>query len=317
MKSYREYLPYGAGLAISLIFGLSFMFTKQALDVFSPIHLLSFRFLLAAIVLSVLAMFNIVKLQLKGKPIKELLLLTAFQPVLYFISETIGVKLTSSSQAGMMIALIPIVVTILAVPFLKEKPSFIQVLFILTSVSGVFLIFIMSGNLKFDGHLAGLLSLLGAVSSAAIYNILSRKLSKNYTSIEITFVMMWVGAIVFNIIAVFQSILTGSLSNHFSGFSSLPALFSILYLGIISSICAFFMVNYMLSRLSAARAGVFSNLTTVVSILAGIFIKHESFYWYQAVGGVLILAGVFGTNYFDRQKLESKTLLKPVDNVRI
>ncbi|MFZ5354108.1 MAG: DMT family transporter [Bacillota bacterium] len=304
MNKYREYLPYLAGLAISLIFGLSFMFTKQALDAFPAIHLLSFRFLLAALVLTVLVKLKIIKVQLRGKPIKKLMLLTLFQPVLYFIFETLGVKLTSSSQAGMMIALIPVVVTLFALIFLNERPTKTQLAFIILSVSGVLFIFFMSGNLSFGGHFTGLLSLLGAVLAAGVYNILSRKLSKVYTPVEITFVMMWVGAIVFNIIALGQSVITGNLNTHFSGFAYLPALVSVLYLGTLSSILAFFMVNYMLSKLSAARAGVFSNLTTVISIIAGVFIRQESFYWYQLTGGIMILAGVIGTNYFGRQKTE-------------
>lgn len=302
------YFPYLAGLAISIIFGLSFMFTRQALDAFPTIHLLSFRFLLAAIVLTVLAKLGLIKLSFGGKPIKQLLLLSLFQPVLYFIFETLGVKLTSSSQAGMMIALIPVIVTIMAILFLKESPTMLQLFFILLSVSGVLFIFVMSGNLKFNGHFIGLLCLLGAVLAAGVYNILSRKLSKTYTAGEITFVMMWVGAIVFNVIAFTQSIINKTLNIHFAGFSHLPAVISILYLGTISSIFAFFMVNYMLSKLSAARAGVFSNLTTVISILAGIFIKHEPFHWYQLIGGILILSGVFGTNYFGSKEIKKEVL---------
>lgn len=286
------------------------MFTKQALDSFQPIHLLSMRFLIASVTLSLLALFKVIKLDFKGKPIKELLILTLFQPVFYFTLETIGVNLTSSSQAGMMIALIPVIVTILAVIFLKEIPTKLQTFFIFTSVIGVMFILSMSGNLEIGGHFLGMLCLLGAVFSGATYNILSRKLSTQFKPVEITFVMMWVGAITFNIIAFSQSLLNGTLNTHFSGFSSFTAVMSLFYLSILSSICAFFMLNYMLGKLPAARSGVFANLTTVVSILAGIFIKNELVHWYQLVGGILIIIGVWGTNYFSEKPLSKNINLK-------
>jgi drug/metabolite transporter (DMT)-like permease len=293
-----KYLPYVAGIAISIIFGMSFMFTRQALDSFGTFHLLAFRFTLAALMLSILALIGVIKVEFRNKPIKELLLLCFFQPIAYFIFETIGVKLTSSSQAGMMIALIPVIVTLMAVVFLKESPNKMQSLFIFVSVLGVLFIIAMSGNLNAGGNLIGIAVLMGAVISGATYNILSRKLSSHYKPLEITFVMMWVGSICFNTIAVVSSIMQGTLHSYFSGFSSWQAVSSILYLGILSSICAFFMLNYMLSKLTASSSAVFSNLTTVISIAAGVFIRHESFYWYQLAGGALIILGVWGTNYY-------------------
>lgn len=297
MKS-SKYLPYIAGIAVSIIFGMSFMFTKQALDSFSTFHLLAFRFTLASLALTVLAIFGVIKIELKNKPIKELLLLCLFQPITYFICETIGVKLTSSSQAGMMIALIPVVVTLMAVVFLKENPSRTQILFVVVSVLGVLFIIALSGDLSASASLLGILALLGAVLSGGTFNILSRKLSTHFKPVEITFIMMWVGALCFNAIALANSIRQGNVTGYFNGFSSWQAVSAILYLGILSSICAFFMLNYMLSKLTASSSAVFSNLTTVISIIAGVFIRHEPFHWYQLVGGAMIILGVWGTNYY-------------------
>lgn len=294
----NKYLPYIAGIAVSLIFGMSFMFTKQALDSFKTFHLLAFRFALAALVLGILALFGVIKIQLKSKPIKEFYLLCLFQPIAYFIFETIGVKLTSSSQAGMMIALIPVLVTLMAMVFLKEIPNRAQGVFIIVSVLGVLFILALSGNPDTGGSFLGIAALMGAVLSGGTFNILSRKLSRYYTPVEITFAMMWVGAVCFNVIALLQSTIDGSLNTYFSGFSNWSAVSAIFYLGVLSSICAFFMLNYMLSKLTASSAAVFTNLTTVVSVLAGVFIMREPFFWYQLIGGVLIVLGVWGTNYY-------------------
>lgn len=298
MKKYEIYLPYLAGLAVSLIFGLSFMFTKQALETLPTTLLLSYRFSLAAILLTLLWLLGAIKIDLKNKPLRKLMVLSMFQPIAYFIFETTGVKLTTSSEAGIMIALIPIVVTILAAIFLKERPGKAQLFFIFSSVLGVIFIVSMSGIESSTAHFAGILSLFGAVLAAGVYNILSRKLSSSYTPVEITFAMMWTGAIVFNTISIITGFINGNLEKYAIILDTKGTLIPILYLGILSSVCAFFMQNYMLSKMPASNSSVFSNLTTVVSIIAGVFIRHEAFHWYQLAGGIIIILGVWGTNRF-------------------
>jgi drug/metabolite transporter (DMT)-like permease len=304
LKKTGIFLPYLAGLAMATIFGLSFMFTKQALETLPAMLLLSCRFVLASLLLTLLWGMGLIKLSFKGKPFKQLLMLSFFQPIAYFIFETIGVKLTSSSEAGIMIALIPVVVTILAAIFLDEKPGRVQLVFILASVLGVAFISLMSGSSNSSSHFAGLFCLLGAVLAGSTYSILSRKLSNNYTPVEITFVMMWTGAAVFSIVAAASGIISGELHKYPAYMSTSGTLIPILYLGILSSVCAFFMLNYMLSKLPATNSVVFSNLTTVISIAAGVFVRHEAFHWYQLAGGIMIILGVWGTNrYKPKQQL--------------
>lgn len=293
-----KYLPVLAGLGVACIFGLSFMFTKEALEVTGPFHLLAFRFTLAALFLSLLKLTGLIRLEIKGKNLGLLLLLVIFQPGIYFLCETLGIEKTTSSEAGMVIALIPVFVAIFSRIFLNENPRLPQWLFIMVSVAGVIFIIFMKGRLEMGGSLAGVFFLLGAVFSAAFYNILSRKLSLEFKPVELTYFMMWFGAIIFNFITVIRLVRTGKLASYFSPLTNSSSLISILYLGLFSSVGAFFLVNFMLSRMEAARSAVFTNLTTVISILAGVLVRGEPFYWFQVVGAILILLGVWGANYY-------------------
>ena len=298
MKQQSTILPVLAGIAVSIFFGLSFMFTKTALDVLTPFHLLGLRFTFAAITLTLLYLFKLVKIELKGKNLKPLFLIALFQPVGYFISETMGVNMTSSSEAGMIIALIPVFVVIIGALFLKEQPTFIQMIFIIMSVVGVVFIVLMGGKSGASGNTLGMIILLGAVISAAAYNVLSRKLSLHFNPFEITFVMMWVGAIAFNGTALIQAAQKGEIGSYFAPLANMNVLISIVFLGILSSVAAFLLLNYMLSKMEASTTAVYLNMTTVVSIIAGVIFRSEAFYWYHMVGAIMILAGVWGTNHF-------------------
>ncbi len=55
----------------------------------------------------------------------------------------------------------------------------------------------MAGSVDVGDNFQGMVILLGAVFAASTYNILARKSSLHFTSIEITYVMMTVGLIVF------------------------------------------------------------------------------------------------------------------------
>ncbi len=303
----KELLPVISGITVSMIFGFSFLFTKKGLEFFTPFHLLSLRFAFASICLLLLHLTKIIRVDFRGKKVSSLILLSCVQPVLYFIFETYGLKHSTSLEAGIMIALIPIVVAIMAYFFLREKVNIKQLLFIAISFLGVMLIVIFKSTSSFGGSITGILFLLGAVISGGFYNILSRKSSSNFTPIEITFVMMNVGAVVFTCISLTEFISGNNLYGYVEPLLKPEAILSVTYLGVLSSIVAFFLVNFMLSKLEATKSSIFGYLTTVISVIAGVSINGERLEWYHIFGCVFIIMGIWGTNYFGRK------LKNPID----
>jgi drug/metabolite transporter (DMT)-like permease len=315
MNFKRNVLPYLAALVTYSVFGLSFLFSKKALGTVDPLTLLSFRFLTAFSVMSLLILFKFIKINYKGKQLRGLILLGLMQPLSYFIFETYGIKHSSSSQAGLMIALIPIVVCIMAAYFLKEKPTLIQCVFIIVSICGVALIILMNGSNGTNGNMLGIVLLFGAVISAAVFTIVSRKISSIFTSLELTYFMMSIGAISFTTLSISQHAYEGTFRNYFTPLLEKDFIIGIIYLGILSSIVAFLLMNYTLSKIEASRASVFSSLTTVVSIAAGVIIMKESFEYYHAFGSAMIIVGVWGTNYFGVRKkfaVDTKVLAEEI-----
>ncbi|MGE5627848.1 MAG: DMT family transporter [Solirubrobacterales bacterium] len=301
MQNRQKFIPYISVTCSSIIFGLSFLFSKRALTLASPFELLSFRFLTAFCIMSILVITGIIKINYKRKPIITLLFLGLCQPILYFIFETYGIKYSTSSQAGLMIALIPVFVSILGAYFLKEIPSKKQIFCIMLSISGVILIILMGNSEKVAISVTGTIMLVFAVFCAASFNILSRKLSNNFTPFEITYFMMGLGAVFFNIISLINKAASGNLHGYFVLLTNIDFIISIGYLGILSSLIAFFLVNYTLSKISASISSAFSNLSTIVTVAAGVFFLNESFKYYHFVGAIMILFGVWGSSYFQNK----------------
>lgn len=298
--------PHLAGVGFAIIFGFSFMFTRGALGTVAPFHLLGLRFALAVLTLGLLRLLKIVSFKVYWRQFKDLLPLALFQPLLYFPAETFGVQLTSSSFAGMMIATLPIFALVLGALFLKEKPRPHQYPFILASVAGVILILAFEGQDQQPLNWVGALMLLGAVMAGACYSVASRKASQRYSPLQSTWVMMVVGAAVFNSAALIEHGRAGTLAQYFQPLATLWP--GIVYLGVLSSVGAFFLMNYALARIPAAEGTVFSSLTTLVSILAGVLFLSEPLTWSRCVGAVFILTGVWGTNHFGARPAAAKPL---------
>ena len=129
-------------LLASAIFGMSFMFSKLALEVAKPTVLLAFRFLIAFTAMSLVILVNalvgktrgrpLFAFSLKGKPIGSLVLLGLIQPVLYFFCENYGILYTSSAVAGTIIAVVPIACIVTDVLILHERVTRRQVLVSMT-----------------------------------------------------------------------------------------------------------------------------------------------------------------------------------------
>jgi len=292
-----------AAFAAYAIFGLSFLFSKVALGLASPMVLLCVRFGVTVIALNLMVAFRVVKLELKGKKLGGAIVLGLLQPVLYFIFENYGLSFTTTSFAGMMSSISPVITAVLGAVLLKERPTLKQWVCIGISVSGVMLMTLRPGGGQ--NTLAGCLCLVGAYFAGSLYTLLSRRLSRQFKPFDLTYVMFIIGFVFFTGGAVAENgadtlrVIAGALRHpEFVG--------GILFLSLLSSVGAFLLINYSLARLPVARAAIFNNLTAVVSMLAGVLIMKDPFGWMTALASVLILAGVWGVNRFGAETKEEQ-----------
>ena len=288
---------YLAALSFSAIIGFSFLFTKIALTYASPLTNLAHRYTIAALVLVILHQTKLINVSLSRKDILSILPMSLFYPLLFFIFQSFALQYISSSEAGILQALVPIFTLLLASVFLKEKTSLLQKFFLILSVSGVVFIFFSKGaNFSKETASLGFLLMLGSVLANAINNILSKAKGGRYRSMDMTAVVIFVGFVTFNTLSLTSHYLEGTILAYLEPLVKLPYLLSILYLGILASIVTGSLSIYAIVRLGASTVSVFGNLGTVLTILAGALILHEPIYSYHVIGATLIIAGILGMN---------------------
>ncbi len=289
--------------ACETIYGLSYLFTKQAAESASALALLGWRFVIAALVMSLCACFGLIKIRLRGKSLRPLLLIALFNPAIYFIGETLGIRYTTASESGVMLACIPVASLLASALILHEKPHRQQVLGILVTLAGV-LVTVLAVGVSSSLSVPGYLLLLLSITSYALYCVYVDKASA-FSGGEITYVMLVAGAGLFSVLALGEAVLAGDVGSllHLpftdSGFRT-----AVLYQAVASSVMGVFLSNLAIAKIGVNRTSSFIGVSTVVSILAGAVILKEPFTAYQVVGAAVILAGIYIANTYHEKETQ-------------
>ncbi|MGA3676612.1 DMT family transporter [Lysinibacillus agricola] len=293
---------YVAAIIYAFVIGLSFMFVKVTLTVASPIDTLAHRFTIALIGIVIFIVFTQNKLKINKQDVARILPLALLYPIAFFTFQVLGLARISSTEAGIIQAAIPIFTLVLASVILKEKATREQLTFISLSVFGViYMLFMNNGNASSENLIGSGFILLSACA-ASLYNVLARKLTKQYSLMTLTYVMTLCGFVIFNGLAIGNHLINGTLLQFFKPFENVDFVIAILYLGILSSLITSYLSNYTLSILEASKMSVFSNFATLITILAGVIFLQETFHVYHLIGGIVIIIGVIGTNYFGHKR---------------
>ncbi len=297
---------YGAAIMHATLVGLAFLFGKIALETAKPVDLLAHRFLASFIGIIILLLTKTVRIKLTARRFRMLLPLALFYPLLFFSFQTYGLMLGSSSEAGILQASSPVFVMLLASQFLGEKLKRSQKVSVVLSVVGVLYILFKTGSGLEVTSFGGIILLLFSVLAFAAYNVLVRKAVVDFSYWEITVAVLSVGFVVFTIVATLSHLWSGDFSVLLVPLKNPQYVMAVLYLGILSTLGTAMLYNFALSKLEASRVSVFGNLTTVISILAGIIFLNEQLLYYHILGSTLIIGGVVGTNLSSSNEKRAK-----------
>lgn len=295
MKSENYPKAMFCAVGAQVLWGLSFLASAIGQETASPFVLMSYRFDIALLILTVPVILGKQKLDLKGKNILPLLLIGTMEPCIYFIGEQYGLKYSNSAFSGIMVAVIPIVTLILAAIFLKQRPSRAQWLFSALSIAGIIVI-TLSENSGGSVTFKGFALLLLCVVTGSAYSVMSSSASGKFTVFERTYVMQAMGAVFFTSLALIEN--HGSIALLIAPASNVRYLTAAVFLALGPSVMGYTMFNYALSNAPVANVIIFQNLATVVSVLAGIFVLGEQLTTISLVSMLAVLLGIWGVQKF-------------------
>lgn len=278
-------------LTTVVLWGLSFIAIKIVLQSFSPLIYMFLRFSLATLIMfSILLWQGIPKLD-RATHFK-LFLTGLFEPGLYYYFETLGLTLTTATKASIILATLPIWVTILARIFLHERISKRNLFAIFMSAAGISVLILGQGDLTgLKKVFIGDLLIFGAALCAAIYMILARDLGSKLSSLVITSYQFLYGSLLFLPLFIYQY------PSHSWSAVTFDSTLAFLFLVLFCSVAGYFLYNYALTQIPASRAAVFLNGVPLVTAVAAALILHEYLTSLQITGALMVIAAVLIANF--------------------
>jgi len=272
-------------LGAVLFWGTSFVATKTALGSFAPMTVIWLRMATATLVFAP-AWFFVPRPAYQRGDLKWLALIALLQPCIYYLAEGYAVKLTTSSAAGVISAIVPLLVAAGAWLFLHERLTARSVAAIAISLVGVAMLS-LGGEPQASAPnpvLGNLLEVLAMVCAAGSM-IALKHVSTRYNPWFLTGLQAAVGAAFF---------LPGALAAGTESFATAApiAWVSVLYLGTFVSLAAFGLYNTAVTRMPANRAALSINLVPAVALLAGWFLLGESLTAIQLLACAIIVGAV-------------------------
>jgi len=280
-------IPYLSVTLAMIFWSYTFIWYKEVYDFYNPITVVFFRLIISSIFLFAL-MYPLKRLQkIQKADIKYFILVALFNPFLYFLGESYGIKYVSSTVAAVMIATIPLFTSFTSSYFLNEKITKMNILGIVFSIVGVsFVIFNRGESIDVSPFGIGMLSL--AVAAAIGYTLVLKKLSAKYNSISIVTYHNFIGIFLF---APLFFILDFP-EFRATGFSA-EAWVPLLELAVFGSSFAFIFFTFAIQKIGIGKANAFTNLIPVITAIIAYFVLDEILNMNKITGILLVIGGLF------------------------
>lgn len=291
-------LIYVASIFAIILWGMSYIWTDQLIAQGIPIFYFVFvRIFLAGIILF---LFNTAYARIKRiqmQDIGKFLLLAFFEPFIYFICETFGLKLTGSpTLSAMVIATIPIFSIGAGILFFKEKISAVNIAGIGFTLVGIVMVAMAKGSLG-DHFIWGVVLLLIAVIAEVGHASITKSLSGNYSSQIIVMYQFLIGSIYLFPLFIWKGLNGFNMEVYFDG----DVWYPIICLAVLCSSLAFSLWVSTIKNLGVAKSSIFSALIPVAAAIIAWILGHELLDSRQWIGIGVSTLGVILSQYTSKK----------------
>ena len=284
-----------------IIWSVSGIAIKHALIVLPPFTMIVMRFIPSVLLMFVIgimspkhSLFSLQRMERKDLP---LFLIAGFcQPFLYYMLETYAYDaLNSPTIAETLLSTSPLISPLFAALMLRERITHNNILGIIVSSIGVFVLTLVGAKNYSIGNYWGILMAFSAVSAAVIDSVMMRKTPVTYSSLSFVFYTQLISLMFFIPIWYFRegpAALNNVLSTIGEGQTQV-ALLSVGYLTVFASVTAFILFCYALRQIGVTQANAFNNIRPAFTALWMFLFFGEHLPIAKWVGIGLIIIGLF------------------------
>jgi len=290
--SKKDWLYYLLLTSSAVLWGSSFIFTKQLLNVAEPVTIIFSRLLIAGFLFLLICLLFFRKdMKIERQDIPTVFAFSCFEPFLYFICETYSLTRCDASVVSIIVATIPIATAFLSMFYFKENFTRLNMFGIFVSFTGIF-IMLFPAFLNATISALGVLLAFGAVLSSVGYMFFLRKLPEHYNPVVIITYQNLIGLVLFTPLVF---LLTGihELPIQIGALFSVPYMYYLVSLAILCSALAFMFYMQGMRHFGVGKANTFTNLIPIVTAILSFFLLQEQFPLYKIFGIIIVITGIF------------------------
>lgn len=286
-------LPILSLILANIIWGAASPIFKWSLEAIPPFTLAFFRFYIAAIILFCFLREKI--FDVKKKDFFKIFLCGFFGVTINISFFFWGLQLSKAINAPIIASTAPLIIFAFAVIFLHEKIKKNKLIGLFIGFFGIILIIIQpiidQGGLSIEslGDLFILVATLGAVGQT----IFAKNLMNDQAHLNpfvLTFWMFAIGAISFFPMFIVE---VAKPTFNPSTLLEIQPLTGIIFGALLSSLVAYSLYIFGLSKIKAAETGIFTYIDPIIAILIAIPLLHENITWEFIAGSILIFGGIW------------------------
>ena len=283
----QRWIPTLCLLLAMLLWASSFVALKIAFRGYDPMVVIFGRMAVASACFLLFAKWFIRTVDFRWSDLKAILFMAFCEPCLYFIFEAKAIENTTASQAGMVTAMLPILVAFAAWWFLKERVAVTTWLGAILAIAGVCWLSLDSLPSKDAPNpaLGNFLEFMAMVCATG-YTISLKQLTDRYSPFFLTAIQAFVGSLFYFPFLFLPSTQLPHSIDLVSGSA-------VIYLGAVVTLGAYGLYNFGLKHTPASQAAAFVNLIPVFSVILGWTILDESLSVTQCLAAAMVMAGVY------------------------
>ncbi|WP_419785989.1 DMT family transporter [Pseudodesulfovibrio sp.] len=203
-----------------------------------------------------------------------------------------GLQTTPAGRAALIVACIPVCISIAAALFLGERFGPVRVVGALLSLAGVSVV-LADGNplaLLSGGVNQGDLMILGCVASWTAYTLGGRKAMRRMPPLTAVTWSCIMGTAMLLPVSLTHGLVADTLNARLIDWGC------IFFLGALATSLAYFWYYQAIAIIGASRAGIFINTVPVFAVVMGCVLLGEPVHPSLVTGGAMVIAGVYLTN---------------------
>ena len=280
-------LPRALLLAAVVIWGWTFVATKILVAELGPVEILALRLAIGVPFLGGVLIAKRVPLRFTRADARPLLAGGAIF-TLHFLVQIAGIESTTATNSGWIIAVTPLVLALLSFVFLRERIGRRGVAGIAIATAGILLL-VSRGDLGDPSWLrsTGDWLVLASAHTWAFYTLVTRDLARRRDPLAVTFAILLVAT-------TFTAVLFATSADLASVRALSPrGWLALLYLAIPGLALGQWFWQVGVASLGASRAGLFLYLEPLATLTLAVPLLGEPFGPVVAIGGGLVLAGVY------------------------